>query len=425
MKKTAILLLAALAFVGIVNAQEANENWGMIKNQQKRSDKLLTNPKQTAKPTFWIKRAQTFKKLHTFFPSKLQEGGLINAYQQDEPYPLKKENEGGFVVYTYKGVKIYTENNIIKKYIETDTTTDPLITAYEALLKAIELDTDGKKTAVIKQELETLASPILVNKAISYINGDDKTDEDYKNAGKYFEYYLAANENKFVNKTDTAKYFLCGNVYKYIKDTAKAIEYYEKAMNKGYEKNLYPDLYYLTKDADPDKAISYLLTAMKIDPSQTKGYVDAIGKLGKIDLAIQEVQKQIDADPKNASAYGIIAEAYNNKGDYEKAAEYAKKGIELAPENASVNYTGAIVYFNIAVKLFEKANDVKTNAESQKVRKQANDNLKAAEPLFKKAAEKSEDKSIKYESYNALSQIYVRLNMMDKSKEAKEKRDNL
>lgn len=67
-------------------------------------------------------------------------------------------------------------------------------------------------------------------------------------------------------------------------------------------------------------------------------------QLGKTDKAIAEVQKLIDESPKDAQAYGMLAELYQNIGQKEKALEIYNKVLEIDPENPYIHLSLADYY---------------------------------------------------------------------------------
>ena len=67
-------------------------------------------------------------------------------------------------------------------------------------------------------------------------------------------------------------------------------------------------------------------------------------QLGKTDKAIAEIQKLIDADPKDAQSYGMLAELYQNMGQKEKALEIYNKVLEIDPENPYIHLSLADYY---------------------------------------------------------------------------------
>jgi tetratricopeptide (TPR) repeat protein len=69
-------------------------------------------------------------------------------------------------------------------------------------------------------------------------------------------------------------------------------------------------------------------------------------QLNKNDKAITEVQKLIDANPKDAQAYNMLAELYQKLGNKEKALETYNKILEIDPNNSYVHLSLADYYRN-------------------------------------------------------------------------------
>jgi tetratricopeptide (TPR) repeat protein len=67
-------------------------------------------------------------------------------------------------------------------------------------------------------------------------------------------------------------------------------------------------------------------------------------RIGKNDKAITELQKLIAMNPKDALAYGMLAEVYQNMGDKQKALETYNKVLEVDPTNAFIHLSLADFY---------------------------------------------------------------------------------
>ncbi len=67
-------------------------------------------------------------------------------------------------------------------------------------------------------------------------------------------------------------------------------------------------------------------------------------RMGKFEKAITELQKLINADPKDAQAYGMLAEVYQNMGDKQKALDTYNKVLEVDPDNAFIHLSLADFY---------------------------------------------------------------------------------
>lgn len=59
-------------------------------------------------------------------------------------------------------------------------------------------------------------------------------------------------------------------------------------------------------------------------------------ELGELDKAKKDIQEMIDANPRQARYYGMMAEIYKREGDQEKAMEYYQKILEFDPDNGMV-----------------------------------------------------------------------------------------
>ncbi len=67
-------------------------------------------------------------------------------------------------------------------------------------------------------------------------------------------------------------------------------------------------------------------------------------RLGKNDKAIAELQRYIDANPKDAQAYGMLAEIYQNMGDKQKALDTYQKVLDVDPDNPYIHLSLADFY---------------------------------------------------------------------------------
>lgn len=67
-------------------------------------------------------------------------------------------------------------------------------------------------------------------------------------------------------------------------------------------------------------------------------------RLGKNEKAIAELQKYIDGNPKDAQAYGMLAEVYQNMGDKQKALDTYNKVLAVDPNNPYIHLSLADYY---------------------------------------------------------------------------------
>ena len=154
----------------------------------------------------------------------------------------------------------------------------------------------------------------------------------------------------FPNSTNPV--MLMGNLWERHGDATKALEYFNKVLEKDPER---PDVYksigwfYINKE-QYEQAIQYWQKALEIDPN-TPGmhYNIALALMGqnKQMEAIEELEKDIQISPNSASSYFLLGQLYFRQKEYEKARNNYEKAIEIEP-----NYTNAYYgLFTLSIRL--------------------------------------------------------------------------
>lgn len=166
------------------------------------------------------------------------------------------------------------------------------------------------------------------------------------------------------------------------------------------------------------------------------------------DKLIAKLEAAIAEDANNpiyyynlANTYSNIAFAESGKPDnYDdlllKAETGFKKAIEMDPKNAGYHYDLGVLYFNQASKYIDEMNDLPISEEAK-----INELSKKSDALIEKAfaelqvvydmyepkeSNLTAEEMVNYKaSLRALREIYARKNMLDKSKEMKEKLEAL
>lgn len=145
--------------------------------------------------------------------------------------------------------------------------------------------------------------------------------------------------------------------------------------------------------------------------------------------------KAVEAEPNNPSIYSALGNVYMNlfngeysknkdsevaKGYFDEALKYFNKAVELDPKQFDAIYSIGSLYFNKAVELIKIANGLPMDKEGQKKYKLFVDEsaslMATALPYFQKT------EAIQPNDVNtliALSEIYARMNDIEKSKEFK------
>ena len=124
--------------------------------------------------------------------------------------------------------------------------------------------------------------------------------------------------------------------------------------NKGYN---------AVMDKEWDKAISFFLRAIELDPDDAAAYNNlgiAYNSQGNTTKAIELFEKAIELDPDYANPYYDLGIAYKAQGNYTKAIQSYEKAIELKPDYATAYNNLGIAYknqgnFTKAIQSYEKA----------------------------------------------------------------------
>ncbi|KAL0580244.1 chaperonin-containing T-complex alpha subunit Cct1 [Marasmius crinis-equi] len=111
-----------------------------------------------------------------------------------------------------------------------------------------------------------------------------------------------------------------------------------------------------TIDEDPDKAITFFQSALRVDPRHYNawyGLGSCYLRMSKLRLAEYHYRKAVAVHPTNAVLLGCVGMVLERRGDRDGAHSHFEQAVKLAPENALVRYRRAKVY--IAMKRYESA----------------------------------------------------------------------
>ncbi|KAG7092407.1 hypothetical protein E1B28_008764 [Marasmius oreades] len=111
-----------------------------------------------------------------------------------------------------------------------------------------------------------------------------------------------------------------------------------------------------TIDDDPDKAITFFQSALRVDPRHYNawyGLGSCYLRMSKLRLAEYHYRKAVEVHPANAVLLGCVGMVLERRGDRIDAHALFEQAVKLAPENALVRYRRAKVY--IAMKKYEAA----------------------------------------------------------------------
>lgn len=370
MKKIFLLLLAIvscnvlLAQKKVVNAAESALNKGDLKKAWDTLQYALQNDETVNLPTTWFLRGQ-----------------ILQAIARS------------------------TDENI-RNLVD-----NPAKDAYESYMKAITLDEKKKIGRKVDLQLNDLYIAAVVNGSQAF------EEKKYDRALELFELALKIEENPiFKNIIDTSMMYNCGLAAMNAKNFEKAIEYFGKAAQYGYNGGV---TYSLLRQAYFDKGdttngVRVMQEAFEKYPNDLNVIVDLVNYYiitNQVEDALTYLNKAKEKDPNNPTFYFAEGTLYEKLNDNEKAETAYRKAIEIDPNNFNAYYNLGVMYYNKAVKIFDAATNEKDDAKYQQLLQEGNEILKQCIPFLEEAhkLDPKEETCAK-----TLKGLYFRLQMKDK-----------
>ena len=317
-----------------------------IKKKLAKSDADIQNPKKNTKAATWIARGKVYYEAATAPTSGLYAGmdekaatimfgkpktsskqiGDVNYKSMVFPYFCAYADDKGLIVMWETSLKL-AEN--------------PLGTAYDAYVKAYELD----KNAKVQSDMESLVNAYKQDAQNAY------SLVKYKDAAKMFRNAYDIEKHPALNRIDTASVFNAGYLYTLANDYENGVQNLQIAKDLGYENN--GDIYYLMyycynglKDSVNAKQI--LLDGLAKYPKNTNivTYLLAFYANGGGDPQeiIPIVQKSIEDDPKNPDLWSGLGRIYDKLGQPDKSIEAFAKAAELIPKDFGAQFNLGLLY---------------------------------------------------------------------------------
>jgi len=304
---------------------------------------------------------------------------------------------------------------------------DPLTTAFDSYLKALQLDEKDRFGKSVKIKL-TLLIGDLTNQAIAAFN-----EENYEKALKSFEQIMAIEQIPVYkaddpNAVDTVIMFNAGLAAYNAQNYDKAIDYYTKAAKYKYNGaktyTLISSSYLQKKDTVG--ALQILQDGLKEYTQESSLLVEIINiyiNKNKVDEAIKYLEMAIAQDPKNPTFHFAQGTMFDRLLKSDEAATCYLKAIELKEDYFDAYYNLGALYYNKGVKQVDVANLIPSNQpDKYEIEKNKADiEFKKAIPYMEKAHEINPTDKFTLES---LKTLYYRLKMLDKHAEIIEKIKN-
>jgi tetratricopeptide (TPR) repeat protein len=296
--------------------------------------------------------------------------------------------------------------------------TNPLDEAYAAYEQALKLDTKGS----IEKQFKI--NSVYLSLGNDYINQGVKLFE-----AKEYEAALASFENNikiaaspmYVGAIDTGIYFNAGLAAYNAKFYERAIPHFRKCIELKYEGTTPWFLLYncFTNIKDATNAEVTLKKMFEIYPDDK-------------DVIMQLVDYYINNNrPQDAHSYIDIAKAKNTndhslwwaegvifmrQDKYDEAIASLGKSIELKGDQYDTQFNMGVCYYNKAVEMFQKANEIMDVTKYNAAVAEANKIFIKAIPYFEKASNLKPDD---VDSLKNLKELYFRLRTVNPDYEAK------
>lgn len=416
--KKIVLLIAAVSFLGIHSFAQNESKFKTAKENIDKSNITIENPKKNTNPATWMDRGKLFTDAYNINVGFLRLGMLSNEASLffKEPKQKLQTEEKGVKKETYEYSQInlnFADGKLISWEETKKVVNDPLGEAVKAYQKASSLDQKGKNAKKIEDAYKTISRDL-----------ETKFFNEYT-IGKYKDAYQTAQLRMEVSNllgiTDTLVYFHAGYVAyaQSVIDSSmwqKAIDHFEKALSLGYKEygegagQIYDLLYnsYIAIDK-PDQALKYAQTGFEKYPNYEALMYDLINyymKRGENAKTLEYLEQAVARDPKNSILLFAQGKVLDELGEREKSIAAYDAAIAINPEYFEPIYNKAVVYYNYAVVLYDKANEAKTNAEFDRIKNLADDEFAKAIPLLERALELRPNETA---TMDILKSLYYRL----------------
>lgn len=297
-----------------------------------------------------------------------------------------------------------------EKYKDLDP--DALEKAYEAYIKAKELDVKGEDTTEVNDRILVCAEQFY-NKGVTLYN-----EKDYVKALAAFGQSAMVNES--MGKVDSLATYNAALCAELAQLNGQAKIHYLKLIDMKYSQpGIYSSIADISKaEGDTTKALEYVMLGREVFPdnfnliiAETNIYLAS----GNQDKAMELLQLAIEKDDTNPTLFFAVGTNYDQIGNFEEAEKNYKSAIELDPDYFDPNYNLGALYVNKAIEILAEADALPLNEEKKynELKEQANRMLEESLPYLEKADNLQPDDQF---TLRTLKDIYTRLNMLEKLK---------
>lgn len=285
---------------------------------------------------------------------------------------------------------------------------NPLEDALAAFEKALQLDPKGaiKKQMSLNSTYLSLGNDF-ISQAIQKYEA-----KDYEGAFYSFENNIkVASSDIYVGAADTGIYYNAGLAAFNGKMYEKAIPYFQKCADLKYEGTMPHLLIYNSYTAlkDTAKAESTLQKVFELYPDDkdvVMQLVDFYINNNKLDRAFEYINMAKEKNPNDYTLWWAEGVIHMRKDNYEDAIRVLTRSVEIKGDEFNTQFNLGVSYYNKAVGMFQKANDIMDVNKYNAAVEEANKVFVQAIPYFEKANQLKADD---VDTMKNLKELYFRL----------------
>lgn len=354
--------------------------------------------------------AQSFERTSAYNYNK--DGKLDKAKIAIDKACVHEKTMANAKTWLYKGMIYYNiAASPLPAYNALDT--NAAVVAYEALIKAKDLDEKGKLTDDINGQLQNLIN-------IFYAKGGEKF-QDNNYAGAISDFVNAFSISEQAGIFDTIAAFNIGMAGVMSDNPEIASEYLQKCVEVNFDD---PRVYMFYNRSvkqlgDTVRALEILKIGREKFPNELSLLLETAQiflEKGETDKLQSILHTAIEKDSTNANLFFLLGKTYDDKGDFANAEKYYKEAAVVNPSFFEAYYNIGAIYVNKAAELQIEANDLPLDKmkEYDILIAEADENLKLSLPWLEKSMELNP-----HDTYTktALKEAYARLKMNDKLEE--------
>lgn len=414
--KKILLALTVLLSVQLANAQVKTPD--AAKKAVESAEAAAKNPKKATKVATWTKLAETYMDAYEAPKGSAIVGTSKQELQlfmgNEKPQSVEEVVLGGdsFTKEVYDGKDLYfnASGQLVMINVTKPVYEDALAKAYDAYVKAYEVDVKQSKTKDITIGVQAIIKNYLDDGMNSYML------EDFNTASELFGKAAEISSAAPINKVDTIALYNTGFTAWMVKDYPRAEDYFKKCLDINYYYEggevfaKLADIYNNTERKEDARAIleqgfAQFPQSQSILIGLINYYLESKQSPDRLFELIGEAKKN---EPNNASLYYVEGNIYNELGQSDKAVEAYYKCAEINPEY-EFGYIGAgILYYNQALELQDKAAAELDQAKYEALVADFEKSLHNALEPFEKAFTISKDNSIRVNIAEYLKNIYYR-----------------